>query len=91
MSVSARYRPDPLFAELGPEFADPVAPARARFEGGEREDLSILFPPSGAEVLVLDYGNDARGLSLSAEQAMPAAAINNVRQAVRRRSPVRSE
>ena len=28
MPVSARYRPDPLFAELGPEFADPVAPAR---------------------------------------------------------------
>ncbi|ANP45503.1 penicillin-binding protein 1C [Candidatus Viadribacter manganicus] len=45
---------------------DPVAPALARFEGGEREDLSILFPPSGAEVLVLDYGADARGLSLSA-------------------------
>ncbi len=28
MSVSARYRPDPLFAKLGPEFADPVTPAR---------------------------------------------------------------
>ncbi len=28
MPVSARYRPDPLFATLGPEFADPVAPAR---------------------------------------------------------------
>ncbi|MBP6689588.1 MAG: YdiU family protein, partial [Hyphomonadaceae bacterium] len=28
MPVSARYRPDPLFAKLGPEFADPVAPAR---------------------------------------------------------------
>jgi serine/tyrosine/threonine adenylyltransferase len=28
MPVSARYRPDPLFAQLGPEFADPVAPAR---------------------------------------------------------------
>ncbi len=48
------------------ELHDPVAPALARFEGGEREDLSILFPPSGAEVLVLDYGDDARGLSLSA-------------------------
>jgi penicillin-binding protein 1C len=32
----------------------------------EREGLSILFPPSGAEVLVLDYSADARGLSLSA-------------------------
>jgi serine/tyrosine/threonine adenylyltransferase len=28
MPVSALYRPDPLFAALGPEFADPVAPAR---------------------------------------------------------------
>jgi len=28
MPVSASYRPDPLFATLGPEFADPVAPAR---------------------------------------------------------------
>nr|WP_228126588.1 YdiU family protein [Candidatus Viadribacter manganicus] len=28
MPVTARYRPDPLFATLGQEFADPVAPAR---------------------------------------------------------------
>lgn len=28
MPNSARYRPDPLFQTLGPEFADPVAPAR---------------------------------------------------------------
>jgi penicillin-binding protein 1C len=28
--------------------------------------LSILFPPSGAEVLVLEYGAETRGLSLSA-------------------------
>jgi len=28
MPVSARYNPDALFATLGPEFADPVAPAR---------------------------------------------------------------
>jgi serine/tyrosine/threonine adenylyltransferase len=28
MPTSDRYRADPLFAELGPEFADPVAPAR---------------------------------------------------------------
>ncbi|HEX8899926.1 protein adenylyltransferase SelO [Vitreimonas sp.] len=28
MPVSASYRPDPLFSKLGPEFADPVAPAR---------------------------------------------------------------
>lgn len=43
-----------------------VAPALTRFENGEREALSILFPPANAEVLVLDYGADARGLSLSA-------------------------
>jgi uncharacterized protein YdiU (UPF0061 family) len=28
MSVSTRYRPEPLFEKLGPEFADPVTPAR---------------------------------------------------------------
>src|SRR5262245_38604748 len=28
MPVTARYRPDPQFATLGPEFADPVAPAK---------------------------------------------------------------
>jgi penicillin-binding protein 1C len=55
---SEPYRP--------PEQDGPVAPALARFETGGREELSILFPPSGAEVLVLDYGEDARGLSLSA-------------------------
>jgi penicillin-binding protein 1C len=48
------------------EEREPVAPALAHFERGEREGLSILFPPSGAEVLVLDYGEDSRGLSLSA-------------------------
>jgi penicillin-binding protein 1C len=49
-----------------PEQREPVAPALARFERSEREDLSILFPPSGAEVLVLEYGGETRGLSLSA-------------------------
>jgi penicillin-binding protein 1C len=48
-----------------PERREDVAPALVRFEG-EREGLSILFPPSNAEVLVLDYGADTRGLSLSA-------------------------
>lgn len=43
-----------------------AAPALTRLEGDEREGLSILFPPSGAEVLVLDYGRGSRGLSLSA-------------------------
>jgi penicillin-binding protein 1C len=43
-----------------------VAPALVRLETSEREGLSILFPPTGAQVLVLDYGADARGLSLSA-------------------------
>jgi uncharacterized protein YdiU (UPF0061 family) len=28
MPISASYRPDPRFASLGPQFADPVAPAR---------------------------------------------------------------
>ncbi len=28
MPVSARYAPDPLFAQLGPDFADPVTPAQ---------------------------------------------------------------
>jgi penicillin-binding protein 1C len=44
----------------------PVAPALARLETSEREGLSILFPPAGAEVLLLDYGPGSRGLSLSA-------------------------
>jgi penicillin-binding protein 1C len=43
-----------------------AAPALVRFEGNEREGLSILFPSANAEVLVLDYGAEARGLSLSA-------------------------
>lgn len=32
----------------------------------DNDNLQILFPPNNAEVLVLDYGPDARGLSLSA-------------------------
>lgn len=43
-----------------------AAPGIARLETEEQEGLSILFPPSGAEVLVLDYGAQSRGLSLSA-------------------------
>lgn len=43
-----------------------AAPGLARLETSEQEGLSILFPPSGAEVLVLDYGAQSRGLSLSA-------------------------
>jgi penicillin-binding protein 1C len=56
----------PAEPEREPQQHERVAPALVRFEHNEREDLSILFPPSGAEVLVLDYGADARGLSLSA-------------------------
>lgn len=57
----------PAPPEQQPDQDEPVAPALARFErSGEREGLSILFPPSGAEVLVLDYGAQSRGLSLSA-------------------------
>lgn len=44
----------------------PVAPGLVRFDNSDQEALSILFPPSGAEVLVLDYGPQSRGLSLSA-------------------------
>ncbi|HJS80741.1 MAG TPA: penicillin-binding protein 1C, partial [Vitreimonas sp.] len=55
---SEPYRP--------PEDEAPVAPALVRLDGDERDGLSILFPPSGAEVLVLDYGPQSRGLSLSA-------------------------
>ncbi len=39
---------------------------RLERDEGRGEELSILFPPTGAEVLVLDYGAGARGLSLSA-------------------------
>ncbi len=57
----------PAPPEQQQERHEPVAPALVRFErSGEREGLSILFPPSGAEVLVLEYGEDSRGLSLSA-------------------------
>ena len=45
-----------------------VAPALVRFdnEASGGEQLSILFPLNNTEVLVLDYGADSRGLSLSA-------------------------
>ena len=49
-----------------PEQESPVAPALVRLDARDVEGLSILFPPSGAEVLVLDYGPESRGLSLSA-------------------------
>jgi penicillin-binding protein 1C len=42
------------------------APGLARLEQGQGEALTILFPPENAEVLVLDYGPNGRGLSLSA-------------------------
>jgi penicillin-binding protein 1C len=48
-----------------PEQQHRAAPALTRFED-EREGLAILFPPAGADVLVLDYGAGSRGLSLSA-------------------------
>ncbi len=43
-----------------------AAPALARMDDSNGEALSILFPPANAEVLVLDYGAESRGLSLSA-------------------------
>ncbi len=52
----------------GPIEADrhQAAPALTRLDSSGREGLSILFPPAGAEVLVLDYGAGSRGLSLAA-------------------------
>jgi penicillin-binding protein 1C len=55
----------PTGPQRAPEREEQLAPALTHLERGG-EQLSILFPPSGAEVLVLDYGVDARGLSLSA-------------------------
>lgn len=52
-------------APAPPQYHSP-APALVRFDPEEREGLSILFPPANAEVLVLDYGPQGRGLSLSA-------------------------
>ena len=44
-----------------------AAPALVRLESnGDDGGLSILFPPANTEVLVLDYGPNSRGLSLSA-------------------------
>lgn len=53
----------------------PVAPALTRLEDRDSEDgPSILFPPSGAEVLVLDFTPSGRGLSLSARGGRPPLA-----------------
>jgi penicillin-binding protein 1C len=46
-------------------------PALAHLERSDREELSILFPPANAQVLVLDYGRSSRGLSLSARGGRP--------------------
>jgi penicillin-binding protein 1C len=61
-ALGAPREPAPMQDE--PQTA--AAPALVRFEPEAREGLSILFPPANAEVLVLDYGANARGLSLSA-------------------------
>jgi penicillin-binding protein 1C len=50
----------PLVVEQKP------APGLARLNAAGAEGPAILFPPDGVEVLVLDYGENARGLSLSA-------------------------
>ena len=50
-----------------PDVARAAAPGLAQLENQDQRDgPSILFPPNNAEVLVLDYGPGARGLSLSA-------------------------
>ena len=41
-------------------------PALTHLEPSGGNDLAILFPPANTEVLVLDYGPNSRGLSLSA-------------------------
>jgi penicillin-binding protein 1C len=56
---------------INPEPARRSAPpALAQLDHGE-SDLSILFPPQNAEVLVLDYGPRSRGLSLAARGGVP--------------------
>lgn len=58
-----------------PQVDRQVAPGIARLDDRETEDgPAILFPPAGAEVLVLDYGPNARGLSLSARGGRPPLA-----------------
>ncbi len=50
-----------------PRDEEHAAPGIARLEPRDQgEGPAILFPPAGAEVLVLDYGAESRGLSLSA-------------------------
>ena len=47
------------------------APALARLDRQDDDSLAILFPPQGAEVLVLDYTARSRGLSLAARGGRP--------------------
>ena len=50
-----------------PEHQDgPAPPALTHLEPSGGNDLAILFPPNNTQVLVLDYGPNSRGLSLSA-------------------------
>lgn len=62
--------PEP--AQTAPEeFERAPPPALARLDVQETDEISILFPPSGAEVLVVEYGPRSRGLSLSARGGQP--------------------
>lgn len=54
-----------------PEHQEAPPPGLARLDPRGGNDLAILFPPPNAEVLVLDYGPSARGLSLSARGGRP--------------------
>jgi penicillin-binding protein 1C len=49
----------------------PAPPALTHLEPNGGDDLAILFPPSNTQVLVLDYGPNSRGLSLSARGGRP--------------------
>ena len=67
-----------------------AAPALVRLDGDDGEGLSILFPPSGAEVLVLDYGAQSRGLSLSARGGRAPLTLVRRRRARRERADERA-
>jgi len=56
----------PVAQPAGDQLAQAPAPALAHLDPQGGDALSILFPAPNTEVLVLDYGPNGRGLSLSA-------------------------
>ncbi len=63
----------PAAAYRAPRTEERAAPGLVRLDQPDGDDAApaILFPPNNAEVLVLDYGAHARGLSLSANGRAP--------------------